>query len=176
MCVVQSHRSFLLLLSFLLLVGCNPSDSQDSNAYPAFSALEKSVMPILRISPALAEYYHTHVIKAQIAAEQGDTEQIIQELNALLKALSKLPNNEAANLAALDLVNALDQDLAQMMSTRKRNKLTTTHHWNMQCSPNFTCQIARGFYCRQLLLDGKAVGCSTGRMPKNIAPSTTPIQ
>jgi len=166
------NRLYITLSFFtLILLGCG----QESNSeLPAFHDLQTSITPIHDISPELAKAYEWHVTIAQKADAAGDVNTIVEELNALMTGLTKLPNNETGNNAALNIVQALDSDLERMMLTKTKDKVTANHNWNMKCGPGFTCVVQRGNYCRQLFLNGQLVGCATGRMPN--APVPAPVQ
>jgi len=167
------RNKLYIVLSFfaLFLIGC---EQEPGSELPAFHDLQTSIVPIHSISPELAKTYEWHVTIAQKADAAGDTATVIEELNALMATLIKLPDTETANTAALNIVQALDSDLERMMATRTQDKVSANHNWNMKCGPAYTCVVQRGNYCRQLFLNGQLVGCATGRMPN--APQPPPVQ
>jgi len=171
--MLSIRNSIVIVLSFftLILMGC---DQDSSTEKVSFYDLQNSLSAIHEISPDLAKAYESHVTLAQKADSNDDVHTVVEELNALMAGLAKLPDNEVANVAVLNIVQALDSDLERMMTTRTQDKVTANHNWNMKCGPNFTCVVQRGKYCRQLFLNGQLMGCATGRMPN--APAPAPVQ
>ena len=171
--MLSIRNSIVIVLSFftLTLMGCGQESSTETMP---FRDLQNSLSAVHDISPELAKAYEWHVIIAQKADSNDDIDTVVEELNALMTGLAELPNNEKANVAALNIVQALDSDLERMMVSRTKDKVTANHNWNMKCGPNFTCVVQRGNYCRQLFLNGQLMGCATGRMPN--APVPAPVQ
>ena len=147
------------------LASCNSVSTRlEATVYPA---MVERTATVAELSPMVASSLREKLDASEAAYLNGDTETAAAELVNALHSLGEIPDSPAADIAALEVVIAMEKDLHRLSAFNKDPDVSSSgRQWNMTCigGGNFNCRVQRGRWCVQVYFKGNLVGCHMGKM------------
>ena len=101
------------------------------------------------LAPKVASSLLEKLDASEVAYLNGDTETAAAELVNALHSLGEIPDSPAADIAALEVVIAMEKDLHRLSAFKKEPDVTSSgRQWNMTCiDPSYALLLGNAFFC-----------------------------